>query len=270
MARTGSAADSGLPNGLPSGSPSGLSSGSSPGSSSASARGAERSGDDGPVRWLRSLLTHASAPPLTLALAALDHVIRQQGWARQRLKPFAGQTVRLAIDGDALPARVLPPIVVRIDEDGTLRRIGVTGGQGQAGVTLWLRPSLDLLGAVGAADRDQRVAAHLRIEGDVALATVLSDLARHLRWDVEDDLSHLVGDVAAHRIGRGARELRHQAERLARRAGDSARQFVTAEQPLLVPAPLARDRAAELESLAQRIQMLRDRIDRLPGAKGAK
>jgi len=236
--------------------------------------GAAPSGD-GPARWLRSLLTHASTPPLTLALAALDHVIRQQGWARQRLRPFAGQTIRLAIDGDALPARVLPPIAVRIDEDGYLRRLATPGVRGPASVTLWLRPSVDLLGAIAAADRDQRVAAHLRIEGDVALATALSDLARHLRWDVEDDLSHLVGDVAAHRISRGVQDWRNKAERLARRAGDSTLQFVTAEQPLLVLASLARERALELDALGQRIQALKARIDRLPGAgsahtKGAK
>ncbi|MFT3802142.1 MAG: hypothetical protein QM766_13075 [Burkholderiaceae bacterium] len=223
-------------------------------------------GDDGPARWLRALLAKASAPPLTLALAALDHVIRQQGWARQRLRPFAGRTVRLALDGDTLPARVLPPIVARIDEDGYLRRPATPGASGPDSVTLWLRPSLDLVEAIAAADRSDRVGAHLRIEGDVALATALSDLARHLRWDVEDDLSHLVGDVAARRIGLGAQELRRKAEHLARRAGDSTLQFVTVEQPLLVPAALARDRAAELQALAQRIRELKVRVDRLSDA----
>ncbi|MFT4101678.1 MAG: hypothetical protein QM674_11695, partial [Burkholderiaceae bacterium] len=206
--------------------------------------------------------------PQPLACPALlaEHVIERGERQRQRLRPFAGRTVRLALDGETLPARVLPPIVARIDEDGYLRRPATPGAGGPDGVTLWLRPSLDLIEALAAADRGERVGAHLRIEGDVALSAALSDLARHLRWDVEDDLSHLVGDVAARRIGLGAQDLRRKAEHLARRAGDSTLQFVTVEQPLLVPAALARDRADEIQALARRIQELEARVDRLPDA----
>jgi ubiquinone biosynthesis protein UbiJ len=36
--------------------------------------------------------------------------------------------------------------------------------------------------------------------GDSELAATLSDIARNIEWDIEEDLSRVLGDVAAHRI----------------------------------------------------------------------
>jgi ubiquinone biosynthesis protein UbiJ len=45
----------------------------------------------------------------------------------------------------------------------------------------------------------------VRIEGDVQLAAEVNWLVDHLRWDLDEDLSRLVGDVAAHTIGQATR-----------------------------------------------------------------
>src|SRR5574337_985981 len=45
----------------------------------------------------------------------------------------------------------------------------------------------------------------VRIEGDVQLATEVSWLVDHLRWDAEEDLSRLVGDAPAHALAEAAR-----------------------------------------------------------------
>ncbi len=47
----------------------------------------------------------------------------------------------------------------------------------------------------------------VRIEGDVQLAAELNWLVDHVRWDIEEDLSKIVGDVAAHRMGELGRGL---------------------------------------------------------------
>jgi ubiquinone biosynthesis protein UbiJ len=41
----------------------------------------------------------------------------------------------------------------------------------------------------------------VRIEGDVQLAAEVNWLVDHVRWDLEEDLSRLLGDVAAHTVG---------------------------------------------------------------------
>ncbi|WP_332775102.1 hypothetical protein [Polaromonas sp.] len=40
----------------------------------------------------------------------------------------------------------------------------------------------------------------VKIEGDVQLAAELGWLAENLRWDIEEDLSRLIGDVPAHAL----------------------------------------------------------------------
>jgi len=47
----------------------------------------------------------------------------------------------------------------------------------------------------------------VKIEGDVQLAAELGWLADNLRWDIEEDLSRLIGDIPAHALGDAARKL---------------------------------------------------------------
>lgn len=49
-----------------------------------------------------------------------------------------------------------------------------------------------------------------RIEGDVQLAAEINWLTDHVRWDVEEDLSRLVGDAAAYRIASTGRQAAQQ------------------------------------------------------------
>jgi ubiquinone biosynthesis protein UbiJ len=54
----------------------------------------------------------------------------------------------------------------------------------------------------------------VQIEGDVQLAAEVNWLVDHVRWDVEDDLARLVGDVPAHAIGSAVQKLAAALRRL--------------------------------------------------------
>jgi ubiquinone biosynthesis accessory factor UbiJ len=45
----------------------------------------------------------------------------------------------------------------------------------------------------------------IRIEGDVQLAADVNWLIEHVRWDIEEDLSRLIGDAPAHTLGQVGR-----------------------------------------------------------------
>ncbi len=67
----------------------------------------------------------------------------------------------------------------------------------------------------------------VRISGDVMLAAEVNWLFDHVRWDLEEDLARVVGDVPAHALASGLRQaaqaLRGLAQRLvAARAGASS------------------------------------------------
>jgi ubiquinone biosynthesis protein UbiJ len=47
----------------------------------------------------------------------------------------------------------------------------------------------------------------VRIEGDVQLAAEVNWLVDHVRWDLEEDLSRVIGDAPAHALGQGARSM---------------------------------------------------------------
>jgi len=47
----------------------------------------------------------------------------------------------------------------------------------------------------------------VKIEGDVQLAAELGWLADNLRWDVEEDLSRVIGDAPAHTLASAARNM---------------------------------------------------------------
>ena len=45
----------------------------------------------------------------------------------------------------------------------------------------------------------------VRIEGDVQLAAEVNWLVAHVRWDLEEDLSRVIGDAPAHALGQAAK-----------------------------------------------------------------
>ena len=94
------------------------------------------------------------------------------------------------------------------------------------------------------------------IAGSGEFADELRYLAKHLRWDAEEELSRLVGDVAAQRIGDTARALARWQRDAARRIGEALADYATIESGMLV-------RRAELQHFAAELERLRAAIDRL-------
>ncbi len=190
----------------------------------------------------------ALALPLAqVGISALNHVLRQQVWARDRLRTHSGRTVRMvvvaplgAVSADA-----------RIASDGTLELATIDSPS----VTLSLTPTFS---AVLGAMRDGAVGltGHLKVEGDVMVAAAVGEIAQHLRWDLEEDLSKLVGDVVAHRMGDAARAGLRQAQAIGDRAQSGLRQFLVDEDRQLIE-------RRHLDLLGQEIRELEVRLDRL-------
>ncbi len=59
----------------------------------------------------------------------------------------------------------------------------------------------------------------MEVSGDVMLAAEVNWLVDHVRWDVEEDLSRILGDVPAHTLMRGVRGI-----------GDALKTFIVSKQ----------------------------------------
>ena len=132
--------------------------------------------------------------PSRLAVNALNALLKREDWARERLARHAGKTVRFALGGFTLG--------LTIDSEGLAAQADPAV---VPDVTLTVAPEklpLPRLGATGDAP-DFAEATH--ISGDAALAQVVADLSKQLRWDPEDSLARVVGDIPALRIAGGLR-----------------------------------------------------------------
>ena len=94
------------------------------------------------------------------------------------------------------------------------------------------------------------------VSGNARLADTVMLLARHLRWDFEEDLSRLFGDVAAHRMAEAARGFATWQADAARRLGEALSDYLAGESRLLIQRP-------ELQGLARDAAALRDGVERL-------
>ena len=178
---------------------------------------------------------------LTLpAVAAINHLLAQEAWARALLMRHAGKDA--CIDAGLARLRML------VGRDGLLE-----AGQGDAAasVTIRVKPAdLPLI----AQDRT-RALSYVKIEGDAEFANVISQLANGLRWDAEHDLERVVGPLGAHRLVKTARRTAGGATEATRRLAENLAEFLAEERPVLV-------RPAQREAFAADVVRLRDDVER--------
>src|SRR5436190_7388586 len=171
----------------------------------------------------------------------LNHLLASESWARDALKPFAGQIVEVR-------PSPLPPLRLAIRDDGLVG----PAGEGAPALVITLKPD-----APAAMLRGQDHFLHaIEVSGNAKLADAVMLLARNLRWDVEEDLSRVLGDVAAHRLAGAARDFAAWQADAARRLSGPLAEYFTVESGLLAS-------RAELESFAAAAAKLRDDLERL-------
>ena len=107
------------------------------------------------------------------------------------------------------------------------------------------------------------LAGHLRIEGDVILAAAIGQVARAMRWDYEEDLSRVVGDVAAYRIGEGLRGAVRSAGDFGERAREALTRAATTSTDGAVAQREMQDLADDLADVSARLARLEARADAL-------
>lgn len=179
----------------------------------------------------------------SLFLSATNHLLAQAGWARQRLQPHAGRTARLVLSPVA-------EIDFSVANDGQLAE---WSGEEAPEVSLRLAVA-DLPRLL--VDGLETAMRHVRIEGNAEFAEALGFVFRHLRWDAEEDLSRLFGDIAAHRLVEGGRKAVDEGRRSLERASGNVAEYLTEESTLLVP-------RKALPAFAEEVVALRDAVARL-------
>ena len=187
--------------------------------------------------------------PLDAAAArAANHVLRTAPLAMERLARHAGRTASFAVG----------PLHVSL----TVQTTGeVTAAAAGAARDLEVRIPAPLLTRLAA--RDEAAWREVAMAGDMELAHEISFVARNLSWDAEEDLSRVVGDVAAHRMAATARAAHRWGREAALRLAQGAAEYWTEEAPLVASRVKLGTFVEDVAQLRHAVERLEKRIERL-------
>jgi ubiquinone biosynthesis protein UbiJ len=175
------------------------------------------------------------------ALALLNHLLASEDWARCKLVAFAGKAARLQLGSGVV-------LLVRITEEGLLE-------SADADTPPTVSITLPADAPVRALTDSASLLSAATISGSADLAETLGFLYRNLRWDIEEDLSQVLGDVVARRavqlMGRLARWQVSGARNLAL----SVAEYLTEEETAIA-------RRRDIERFCAEVDALRDDLAR--------
>lgn len=195
---------------------------------------------------------------------ALNHILKQNEWALQRLARHAGKTVRFNIapfsftcaiqNNGLLAAAELDILSEQVLADASHK----TSAQ-HPNATCTFPPSL----LPRLALHDEAAMQAVVSEGDTALLADVLYISRNLRWDVAEDLSHAVGDIAAERIVQFAHGSQQQVHGTARNLSQALAEYWTEERPLLAKPDQVARFIQNVDKLRDDVARLEQRINRL-------
>jgi ubiquinone biosynthesis protein UbiJ len=178
---------------------------------------------------------------LKLTADALNHLLRQNSWATEQLRPYAGKVIRIS----------LPPLhtTLAIDSTGEFNAVpSDTPHDAEIGLTpiAALRALLEPGNANGLAT----------LHGDAEFAAAIGKVLRGIRWDAEEDLSRVIGDIPAHELSQAGKRLKQELGRQALSAAGMLSEFWLEEQPLIA-------KRRHIDAFSKDVDALRDDIERL-------
>jgi ubiquinone biosynthesis protein UbiJ len=182
------------------------------------------------------------------AIAAINHLLVQEAWARDSLALHAGKEA--CIDSGHLQLRM------RVSRDGMVE---TSNSEEAANVTIHVKlTDLPLI----AQNRD-RAFSYVRIEGDAEFANTVSQLAKGLRWDAEHDVERLLGPIGATRLVGAARSVAASASATGRRLAENVAEYLLEENPVLIRPTVAEEFAGDVSRLRDDVERLGKRIAKL-------
>jgi ubiquinone biosynthesis protein UbiJ len=190
----------------------------------------------------------ANSALMAPAVAAINHLLSQEPWARAALAPHAGKEACIDAGTVALRLRAL--------KDGT-----VEASDAQAPANVTIRVKLADLPLI--AHNPERAFSYVTIEGDAEFANTISQLGKGLRWEAEHDLEPWIGPIAANRLVGGAKSVFETAKATQRKVAENVAEYFLEEEPLLVRPAVVEDYASEVSKLRDDVERAAKRLAKL-------
>jgi ubiquinone biosynthesis protein UbiJ len=180
--------------------------------------------------------------------ATINHLLAQDAKARAQLMAHQGKVV--CIDSGAFQLKLQANAAGYVDAVSADAVANVTIKVAMSDVPLIM------------ANRERAVS-YVKIEGDADFANTISQLSQQLRWDAEDDLSRVVGDIAATKIVRGAQSTLAFAKENAQKLAENTAEYLLEEKQVLIKPSMVTDFASHVAKTRDDVERLIKRIEKL-------
>lgn len=184
--------------------------------------------------------------------AAINHLLAREAWARNALVRHAGKTARFDTG--------VVIVCLKAAADGMLQ---TAAADEAANVTIRMKlADLPLI-----VQNRERAFSYVQIEGDADFANTISSLSQSLQWEAEEDLSRLIGDIAAARVVAGVKAAVETAKSTQRKLAENVAEYLLEENPMLVRPQSVADFSSDVVKLRDDVERLNKRIEKLMGSR---
>lgn len=180
--------------------------------------------------------------------APVNHLLAQEAWARAKLAAHAGKVVRLDAGLFAVSWQVTADGLFKAAESAMAPQVVIRVKLADLPLIMQNRA---------------RAVSYVRIEGDADFANAISQLSQSLKWEAEEDLGRLVGDIAAHRVVASVTSALAGARKGQRALEENIAEYFLEENPMLLRPQTVADFGREVSKLRDDIERLEKRLRKL-------
>lgn len=171
----------------------------------------------------------------------MQHLIAQNAWAKPRLIPHASKSIAFQL------GFLYQHLVIL--EDGQFAMVGETKAPD---ATIQLTPSILACFIL----QDSTAKMDVDISGDQVLAQAVAQVLSHLRWDVEDDLSRVIGDIPANQLSQTTQQVLAAGKSATQDAVAMLTEYLQEEKPVIA-------KKLQVESFNAEVDVLRAQLARV-------
>ncbi len=187
-----------------------------------------------------------------IATRFLQHICSQNQWSKPYLVPFAGKVIQFYF--------ALAKANIIILEDGSLAIAGENSSETYAPeASIYAPPSLLLRMMAG----DEAAKMQFKVAGDTHLATEFSKVLQNMRWDVEEDLSHFTGDIAANKMGDATKKIFSTAKKQAADTAEMLSEYWQEEKNILAKKRHVESFNSQVDTLVSDVARFEKRLQKI-------
>ncbi len=186
------------------------------------------------------------------SIVAIEHLLNQHiqesSTAQDRLFALVGRSLAINIQNFGTN--------LRLDAEQTRLGVSMISDDSIVATTATISGTpLTLLNLLNVSTLADFRAAGVEFSGDIQTAEAFAELLRLARPDLEEELSHLVGDIVAHKMARSVRRVKGWGTRAIDALTMDTSEFLQEEIRQLPP-------RVEVESFSREVERLREDTDR--------